>query len=245
MSSEGNRVKGSIVGILEGGRNGGDKKDSVWPFGSNAVGVQPFRYVTRYTEILLMFEIGWWDTPRSSTPAGIKAAVEEAQTILSTSNNTKSTTAFTSSGNSLVGQYAGHGMLHSDAATTAVQQFTEYLDSEDALGGVLLQYCGVNSNKGLGIVVDTTGDFATVQSIVRDWNEAKCQTDFDGSKTVSNAPLQLGRPFNQTNSTSVHLNVDTHITVSVISITYTGERLVQLFKSYPAIHAHLSPRKVA
>jgi hypothetical protein len=73
----------------------------------------------------------------------------------------------------------------------ALQHFTQYLETQDTIGRVLLQYCGVNSNKGLGIVVDTTGDFAAVQRIMRDWDEAKCQKEFDGSKTVPNADLRV------------------------------------------------------
>ncbi|KAL4765634.1 uncharacterized protein BDW70DRAFT_168842 [Aspergillus foveolatus] len=122
-------------------------------------------------------EIGWWDTASTSTPAGVRAAVEEVQAALLTSNNNK-TTAFSYSGNSL---------------------------AQTAIGRVLLQYCGANSTKGLGIVVDTSGDLAAVQRIMRDWNEAKCQSNFDGSKTVS-ASLRLERPFNQTSSTREHLS---------------------------------------
>ncbi|KAA8646796.1 uncharacterized protein ATNIH1004_005471 [Aspergillus tanneri] len=150
-------------------------------------------------------ELGWWNTPTSSSPVGAKAAVEEAQRALLTSSNNKSTTAFSYSGNSLVGLYAGHGVLHSDAATTVLQHFTQYLESQKTIARVLLQYCGVNSNKALGIVVDTTGDFSAVQRIMRDWNEAKCQTGFDGSKKLPNTALRLERPFAQTSSTTDHL----------------------------------------
>ncbi|KAH8430878.1 uncharacterized protein LDX57_008542 [Aspergillus melleus] len=125
--------------------------------------------------------------------------------MLLTSSNNRSTTAFSYSGNSLVGLYVGHGVLHSDAAATALQHFTGYLESQKTIGRVLLQYCGVNSNKGLGIVVDPTGDLPAVQRIMRDWNEAKCQTEFDGSQKLPNAALRLRIPLTKANSTTGHL----------------------------------------
>jgi GH18 family chitinase len=150
-------------------------------------------------------ELGWWDLPSSSSTVAVKAAVEDARKALLASTNNKSTTAFSYSGNSLVGLYAGHGVLHSDAATTALQHFTQHLEAQETIGRVLLQYCGVNSNKALGIVVDTSGDFQAVQRIMRDWNEAKCQTDFDGSKKLTNTALRLERPVAYSNSTTDHL----------------------------------------
>lgn len=147
-------------------------------------------------------EIGWWNTQTSSKPAGVRTAVEDVQKALLASENNASTTAFSYSGNSLVGLYAGQGILHSDAATTALQHFTKYLETQDTIGRVLLQYCGVNSNKGLGVVVDTTGEFAAVQRIMRDWNDAKCQKDFDGSKTVSKTDLRMKLPAHRSNSTA-------------------------------------------
>ncbi|KAK1149031.1 hypothetical protein N8T08_007708 [Aspergillus melleus] len=150
-------------------------------------------------------ELGWWDTPTSSSPEDTKAAVEEARRTLLASTNNQSTTAFSYSGNALVGLYVGHGVLHSDAATTALQHFTQYLKSQNTIGRVLLQFCGVNSNKALGIVVGTTGDFSAVQRIMRGWNEAKCQTNFDGSKKLPNAALRLERPLAQTSLSTDHL----------------------------------------
>ncbi|KAL4997043.1 hypothetical protein BDV10DRAFT_186556 [Aspergillus recurvatus] len=135
----------------------------------------------------------------------VKAAVEDARKTLLASTNNKSTTAFSYSGNSLVGLYAGHGVLHSDAATTALQHFTQHLEAQETIGRVLLQYYGVKSNKVLGIVDDTSGDFQAVQRIMRNWNEAKCQTDLDGSKKLTNTALRLERPFAYSNLTTDHL----------------------------------------
>ncbi|KAL4799251.1 hypothetical protein BDV19DRAFT_385501 [Aspergillus venezuelensis] len=159
----------------------------------------------------ISLEIGWWNTSTSSRPAGVRNAVEDVRTSLLTSNNNKTTTVFAYSGNVLVGLYAGRGVLHSDAANTALHQFTQYLESQETIGRVVLQYCGVNSNKALGIVVDATGDFSSVQKFVHDWNEAKCQTDFDDSKKLPNSGLRLERPLIQANSTTLHaIRRDSH-----------------------------------
>ncbi|KAJ5804625.1 uncharacterized protein N7518_000928 [Penicillium psychrosexuale] len=179
---------------------------------STSTGVLPVK--AAITDILskefaaekVTLEIGWWDTQTASSPAGVRSAVEDVRKALLTSENNASTTAFSYSGNSLVGLYAGQGILHSDVATIALQHFSQYLETRDTIGRVVLQSCGVNSNKGLGIVVDATADLATVQRIMRDWNEAKCQKEFDGSKIMSKTDLRMRIPTHLANFTTATSN---------------------------------------
>ncbi|KAI3092753.1 CAZyme family GH18 [Penicillium roqueforti] len=155
-----------------------------------------------FQEEEVKLEVGWWNTKSSAPVEGVKSTVQNVRNALSTSNSSETTTSFSYSGNALVGLYAGKKILHSDAANTAVQHFVDYIESQDTVGRALLQYCGVNANKGLGIVVDTTGDFEAVRSIMRGWNDAECQTGFDGSKDILDGRLSLKRPPVQPASTS-------------------------------------------
>lgn len=143
-------------------------------------------------------ELGWWDTPTSSPPAALKSGIEDVRKSLSNSANNRSSTFFSYSNKALVGLYAGSGILHSDAATTALEEFTKFIEGQESVGRVILQYCGVNSKKALGIVVDASGDIAAVKRIMRGWKEKKCQTQFDGSKNLSKSKLR----FESHNSTS-------------------------------------------
>ena len=155
-----------------------------------------------FAEEDVSLQLGWWDIATSSPPAIVKPVVEDVRRNLLDSANDKPSTFFSYSGNVLVGLYAGKGILHSDAATSTVQMFMDYIESQNSIGRVALQYCGVNSNKGLGIVVDTGGNLSAVQKIMRGWKEAKCQTGFDGNKNLIGSKLHIERHSSPTSGPS-------------------------------------------
>ncbi|KAE8306364.1 hypothetical protein BDV41DRAFT_585895 [Aspergillus transmontanensis] len=144
-----------------------------------------------FTDQEVTLQIGWWNTSASLKSAGVKSALEHVQKALLASENETPATVYSYHGKSLIGVYAGPGVQHSDAATTVFQEFTDHIESQDLVGRIALQYCGENSNKAIGIVVDASGDLAAVQRIVRGWVDGECQTDFDGVKELSQSILQL------------------------------------------------------
>lgn len=157
------------------------------------------------------FQLGWWDTPTSSPPAAVKPAVEDVRKALSNSANNGSSVLFSRSDIALVGLYAGSGILHSDVATTALKEFADYIETQDSVGRVILQYCGKTFKTGLGIVVDASGDLAAVKQIMRGWTEVKCQTQFDGSKSLSTSKLRFKTHSNSTSSAFSERQGDSHL----------------------------------
>lgn len=136
-------------------------------------------------------EIGWWGAPDAPVPQGVKDSLSQIQAALLQSPNNASKTIFAYSDNSLVGLYVGREIQHSDVASTTLQRFTERVKSQPLASRTVMQYCGMNANQGLGIVVDITGDFSVVQKTMRGWNEASCVMDFDGKEELLKSPLRM------------------------------------------------------
>lgn len=147
-------------------------------------------------------EIGWSDAPTSAPPAKVLPVVQDVRGALFDSENNGTSTFFSHSGNVLVGLYAGSGILHSDLATSTLEKLTDYLETQDSVGQLVLQYCGGNSKKTFGLVVNAGGDITVVQQTMRGWRESKCQTDFEGTKNLSKTKLYFEHHSHQSNSTA-------------------------------------------
>lgn len=136
-------------------------------------------------------QLGWWGKPDASyNSSDAQDVVSKIQAQLHQSAASPSI-LFGYSNKALVGVHIGQNLQPAAVASGAVQQLLNHLQNEPIAPRTVLQYCGQNANKGLGVVVDTTGNLAAVQQIVRDWLDAKCQTDFDGTTALPDSMLRI------------------------------------------------------
>ncbi|PYH85135.1 hypothetical protein BO82DRAFT_425737 [Aspergillus uvarum CBS 121591] len=62
---------------------------------------------------------------------------------------------------------------------------SDLLQTLQAFDSGVWQYCGINSNRTLGLAVDLNGDLAAVQQYVRTWSDGQCVSGFTTTQTGS------------------------------------------------------------
>ncbi|KAJ5121672.1 uncharacterized protein N7515_009633 [Penicillium bovifimosum] len=140
---------------------------------------------TSYSDEEIKFEVGWWGNATLKISEGTNQALNELKASVLNSQKTSSKAEFAYSDGSLAGIFVGSDIESSDVSINALQNFIEDLNKNPIPGQILFQYCGIDSGRGLGLVIDTTGNFTGVRQIMRGWDESTCAGGFDGRRNLS------------------------------------------------------------
>lgn len=104
------------------------------------------------------------------------------------------------------GVYLGGSVQQVSNIEFAIEKLRNFL-SDTSYSTAVIQYCGSNSNKTIGVAVDLNGDIPTVQQYVKSWNAGDCFSGFDHTTTGS-ASLAFYGSQNKSNGThSLHSRV--------------------------------------
>ncbi|KAJ5256934.1 Glycoside hydrolase superfamily [Penicillium angulare] len=82
----------------------------------------------------------------------------------------------------VVGLYAGNQLERQSVAENFLPKIIEYLQEHSMPDRLALQHCAKDSAHTVGVVIDTAGDYAGVQEVVRDWSQATCPSDWNSKK---------------------------------------------------------------
>jgi chitinase len=131
----------------------------------------------------------------SSTPGIGPQAISAAKHIQGffgsgASENYKS--LFVNSGDAVLGVYIGSQLEKSTIVTKTLQTYIDEILRNGISRMLSLQLCGSgrNGNHVFGIIADTgPSAFSVVQSAVRSWSDAKCFTEYQGSRTMDDSGL--------------------------------------------------------
>jgi chitinase len=104
----------------------------------------------------------------------------------------KSTVAFASSGNAVVGVFAGAQLQAQGLAESVLRSFIDQIHKDGISDSTLVQFCGseLGSDYMLGVVLNANSSLPYVQSTIRSWSDGKCVTAFDGEKTWNKITFQ-------------------------------------------------------
>ncbi|KAJ6151665.1 hypothetical protein N7470_006793 [Penicillium chermesinum] len=138
-----------------------------------------------YSEESLKFEVGWWGTATSKISEGTRQALNQLKVSVLNSKSNSSKSEFTYSGGSIGGIFVGSDVEVSDVSTNVLQKFIDDLDTNLMPSRIVFQFCGTDSSRGLGLAIDTTGDFTGLTEIMRGWDESRCAGGFDGTRNLS------------------------------------------------------------
>ncbi|KAL1866813.1 hypothetical protein VTK73DRAFT_4512 [Phialemonium thermophilum] len=124
------------------------------------------------------FKIGWRTGGTGPiTPQAVTAATQ-IQDFIGHADSANVTTAFAHYGNTVVGIYAGRGIVNRGFATGALGDFVHHVETVGMSQTLLFQHCGggLSSDVTMGIVADTSGGLAALNAandIVRSWEKAE------------------------------------------------------------------------
>ncbi|RAH86063.1 glycoside hydrolase, partial [Aspergillus japonicus CBS 114.51] len=83
------------------------------------------------------------------------------------------------------GIYIGGSLQHAHNIDAIMDDVADLLQTSQIYDSGVWQYCGINSNRTLGLAVDLNGDLAAVQQYVRTWSDGKCVSGFTTTQTGS------------------------------------------------------------
>lgn len=145
------------------------------------------------TEIQAAIHVASWGTSTSSSyVSSVSSAISQLADYLQR-NSAFSTSLFARSGNVVAGMYVGEEIEPSSAAAIA-QKFVEHASSGTLERGAA-QLCRTsNSSIGsqtFGVIYDTTGNLAAVQSALQTWHNASCVTGSPGNADLGLMSVNL------------------------------------------------------
>lgn len=141
-----------------------------------------------------MASSGLSGTASSETNHCAVEAVQQIQKFLSADEQCDVNSIFVYAGKGAVaaGVYVGGRLDNHGAANTIVQKFIYHIKSESMSKNLLFQYCDVDADYVIGIVVYTSeNNLPEVQRIVRGWTDGKCVEDFDNSKALDDTDIWM------------------------------------------------------
>ncbi|KAJ5634467.1 hypothetical protein N7528_002309 [Penicillium herquei] len=134
------------------------------------------------------YEIGAWDsTTTSSSDSSDRGSsyLLEDMAIYMTAHITKSL-IFGYSNSTAAGIYVGPSLQTSKNVDQVVRLLSSAVQI-DNYGTVVIQYCGADSNRTMGIALDLNGDMTAVQQYVQSWHSGQCISGFDHTTSVDMA----------------------------------------------------------
>jgi chitinase len=149
------------------------KRDNqaVCPFASNSISLNS------------TLKLGWSGLNVPGSTANGILAVQQLQSYIQVKDSCAEETAFASSGEAVIGLYAGEGIRSQDIVGPLVQQFLSYIQSNDIPGTLATQLCSSTSNHSskyaFGLILNTNSDWPSVQEAVRTWRDGDCITTTD------------------------------------------------------------------
>ncbi|KAJ5720849.1 uncharacterized protein N7483_008783 [Penicillium malachiteum] len=141
------------------------------------------------TEIVksnITYVIGTWDStttsPSDSSDNGSSYLLEDLANYMTA--NIQKSLIFGYSNSTAAGIYVGPNLQSSNNVEQALRLLSSAVQS-DRYGAVVIQYCGADSNRTLGIALDLNGDMTAVQKYVQAWHSGECITGFDQTTSVN------------------------------------------------------------
>lgn len=143
-------------------------------------------------------KLAWWDPVEHDDDVPDRGRVEDAviavkkvQEYLKNPANCDRKSIFSYYRGTLVGMFTGLGVDKPATADGLVQEFAETLKTDGLDGRTAVEVCGEDMSAfyTAGVVADVNADFAAVQDIVRQWNDAQCVSDAAGSEELEDVFL--------------------------------------------------------
>ncbi|KAJ5437022.1 Glycoside hydrolase superfamily [Penicillium cf. griseofulvum] len=108
--------------------------------------------------------------------------VETMHEQLQKGSDCGTTLKFAYSQKAVVGVYAGGEIQPQSVTDEFLPKLISYLKGTQVPQRLALQHCATDAEHTVGIVIDTTGDLAGVQDVVKGWRLADCSSDWEHKK---------------------------------------------------------------
>ncbi|KAL2812789.1 hypothetical protein BDW59DRAFT_167716 [Aspergillus cavernicola] len=145
---------------------------------------------TDFNDSSATIEFGWSGSADESVIDQTLAIGDAIQRYFSNSVNCGHKDLFARAGQVIVGIHIGSNLEHSSAPVAAIQQLTSSIKSANGVyDQTVLQVCGSDSERTLGVSVNTQGSLTSVQKHMRTWNDGKC-VDNLVSKEITDISLR-------------------------------------------------------
>lgn len=141
-------------------------------------------------ETTASFELGSWGSVNEAAIDSTVAITDVVQAYFSQAANCARNNIFSHANHVVVGMHIGSRLEHSKAASALIQLLTGSISaSQGVYEQIVLQHCGANSDRSLGITVNTKGNLTAVQKHMRDWSDGNCIKNFEQSKRIESVSL--------------------------------------------------------
>ncbi|KAJ5827672.1 Glycoside hydrolase superfamily [Penicillium robsamsonii] len=162
-------------------------------------------------------DLVWSGDVASESSEMAVSLVETIHEQLRKTSDCDTTLRFAYSQKIVVGVYAGEQIQPQSVTDEFLPKFISYLKSAQVPRRLALQHCATDAEHTVGIVIDTTGDLAGVQDVVRGWRLADSSSDWehekkDWSQMTLQTSQKLHKPQMKTSAISAQASCD-YITV--------------------------------
>ncbi|KAL3486994.1 hypothetical protein BJX62DRAFT_241481 [Aspergillus germanicus] len=137
----------------------------------------------------LSLQLGSWGPAADASvdTTAIGDIVDAAQSWLANAAACEQRHIFGYSGDNVVGIYIGSNVERADAAAALARLVLDHVENNGLASQVMAQYCGATAADSIGLAINTEGNLAAIQEVVRTWTTAGCATD-SGAETSELQP---------------------------------------------------------
>lgn len=167
-------------------------------------------------QVQASLQLAWVIPDASGSANETTAAIDPIQSYLAQQANNTESIAFSYTGQSIIGIYAGAQIQSQGIPLPILQQFVSEVQTMNGSDSIIVQLCGEDrsSKYSFGIIANMNSDLAYVQNVVKTWKDGQCLTSYSGSTTwhsvtlstpvlpTSNTTTTI--PLNGTNTTALH-----------------------------------------